>query len=142
MKCTKCGKEVANDSVFCEFCGNKIEQVSIAPNFQSANTSESQKITFWGAIKTCFRKYATFKGRASRAEYGYWMLFFVVICALAFAIKVPAGIVLLVLLYTPTLSVAVRRCHDTNHSGRCLLSTKNSCLYKPSDLGENDYGRL
>lgn len=26
MKCLKCGKEIANDSKFCEFCGAKIEQ--------------------------------------------------------------------------------------------------------------------
>lgn len=25
MKCSKCGNEIANDSVFCEFCGTKVE---------------------------------------------------------------------------------------------------------------------
>ena len=28
MKCPKCGKEIANDSQFCEFCGTKINLVS------------------------------------------------------------------------------------------------------------------
>ena len=27
MKCPKCGKEIANDSQFCEYCGNKINPV-------------------------------------------------------------------------------------------------------------------
>ncbi len=26
MKCTNCGKEIANDSVFCEFCGTKVQK--------------------------------------------------------------------------------------------------------------------
>jgi predicted nucleic acid-binding Zn ribbon protein len=28
MKCPKCGKEIANDSVFCEFCGTKVKHTS------------------------------------------------------------------------------------------------------------------
>ena len=27
MKCPKCGKEIANDSVFCNYCGAKIAQI-------------------------------------------------------------------------------------------------------------------
>ncbi len=26
MKCTNCGREIANDSVFCEFCGSKVQK--------------------------------------------------------------------------------------------------------------------
>ena len=26
MKCSKCGKEIANDSNFCEYCGTKIQK--------------------------------------------------------------------------------------------------------------------
>jgi predicted nucleic acid-binding Zn ribbon protein len=26
MKCPKCGKEIANDSVFCEYCGEQIKK--------------------------------------------------------------------------------------------------------------------
>ena len=29
MKCPKCGKEIANDSNFCEFCGTKVKQQGI-----------------------------------------------------------------------------------------------------------------
>ena len=36
--------------------------------------------TFWGAIKTCLRKYVTFKGRATRTEYWCFILF---LCLLA-----------------------------------------------------------
>lgn len=36
MKCSKCGKEIANDSVFCEYCGVKIK----------LNTSSTKVDTF------------------------------------------------------------------------------------------------
>jgi len=26
MKCTHCGKEISNDSNFCEFCGKKVSE--------------------------------------------------------------------------------------------------------------------
>ena len=32
-------------------------------------------MTFGESIKTCFYKYATFEGRASRSEYWWWTLF-------------------------------------------------------------------
>ena len=27
MKCPNCGKEIANDSVFCEYCGTRVKEV-------------------------------------------------------------------------------------------------------------------
>lgn len=40
------------------------------------NTNSAPNIPdFCDAIKTCFRKYADFKGRASRSEFWYWTLF-------------------------------------------------------------------
>jgi uncharacterized membrane protein YhaH (DUF805 family) len=35
-------------------------------------------MTFKESIKTCFNKYATFNGRASRSEYWFWTLFLIV----------------------------------------------------------------
>ncbi|HIP22469.1 MAG TPA: DUF805 domain-containing protein, partial [Rhodobacteraceae bacterium] len=32
-------------------------------------------MSFMDSIKTCFGKYATFKGRAARSEFWYFMLF-------------------------------------------------------------------
>jgi uncharacterized membrane protein YhaH (DUF805 family) len=34
-----------------------------------------EEMTFGKAIKTCFKKYCVFKGRARRSEYWYWILF-------------------------------------------------------------------
>jgi uncharacterized membrane protein YhaH (DUF805 family) len=59
------------------------------------------------AVSTCFRKWVTFSGRAGRAEYWWFTLFTVLVYTAAFAV-----VVLL-----PSLSVFIRRLHDTDHSG-------------------------
>lgn len=65
------------------------------------------------AIKTCFSKYATFSGRATRSEYWWWALFTAVVSWIlffVFPILVPiAGLAFLL----PSLAVLVRRLHDT-----------------------------
>ena len=33
MKCSNCGNEIANDSVFCEYCGEKIQKNSKIPGW-------------------------------------------------------------------------------------------------------------
>lgn len=83
-------------------------------------------------ISICFQKYAVFSGRASRTEFWWWFLFFIVI-NFTFIIfitlldsqndKAVGGsyILLNLALLIPTLSVATRRCHDTNHKGWWLL---------------------
>jgi uncharacterized membrane protein YhaH (DUF805 family) len=83
---------------------------------------EGMKMSFGDSIATCFRKYAEFKGRASRAEY-WWFVLFAVLAYVAAAIvdtalenAAPTALVLLGLLL-PSLSVAVRRLHDTGRPG-------------------------
>lgn len=74
------------------------------------------------------KKYAVFTGRATRAEYWYFILYnmlaTIVLIALSFlGDKVlgrlgPALVVLYCLaIIIPSISVTVRRLHDTNHSG-------------------------
>lgn len=127
---------------------------------------------FTEAIKTCLKeKFATFKGRASRSEYWWYCLFnFIVPSALWLAafilsiiigcIDVSAGmifaglagilvVIALLALLIPSLAVAVRRLHDTNHSGWwlliCLIPFIGALyllyLYVSAGTpGENDYG--
>lgn len=71
----------------------------------------------------CFKKYATFAGRARRKEYWMFVLFNVIasivlsiisnLCRIPFVL--PALYSLAVLI--PGISVAVRRLHDTGRSG-------------------------
>ena len=79
-------------------------------------------MSFGDAVKTCFSKYVDFQGRASRPEYwwfflSYIILYFVVL-AIGAALKIPALVfVLAVAYFLPLLSAAVRRLHDTGRSG-------------------------
>ena len=74
------------------------------------------------AISTCFKKYATFTGRATRSEYWYFALFTLIVQLLANAIGIAAGseaIIWLVYLafFIPSIAVTVRRMHDVDKSG-------------------------
>jgi uncharacterized membrane protein YhaH (DUF805 family) len=79
------------------------------------------------------KKYAVFSGRAQRAEYWYFVLFYLIIMmVLAFidamtgTFSEESGIGLLSGVFSlatliPTLAVSVRRLHDTGRSGWWLL---------------------
>ena len=83
---------------------------------------------FRTAVQTCFRKYATFQGRARRSEFWYFWLFIVLGTILAAIIDgvlgsgsdvgtgVVGGLFSLVTLL-PILAAIARRLHDTGHSG-------------------------
>ena len=48
MKCPKCGKEIADDSIYCEYCGTKLENAaSVSP--EQKNHSKS-RTTLWMMI--------------------------------------------------------------------------------------------
>lgn len=68
------------------------------------------------SVKTGFSNYTCFKGRTSRSEFWWWMLFSVSVSILTSFIALLSIIGSLVLL-VPNMTMAVRRLHDTNHSG-------------------------
>ena len=82
---------------------------------------------------TALKKYAVFSGRSRRSEYWYFILFyFIIYIALAFVDRVTgtfdpkSGIGLLTAIFAlalliPSLSVSVRRLHDTDRSGWWLF---------------------
>ena len=85
-------------------------------------------ILFQSALGT-LKKYADFKGRASRAEFWYFFFFVIIV-------QVAAGLIGLLfggyrsgalssliglLLFVPQLAVAVRRLHDVARSGKELV---------------------
>lgn len=80
-----------------------------------------------------FKKYATFSGRAQRAEYWYFFLFYILIF---FGLTIIDGItgsfnamtgmgllggLMTLVLLIPSISVGVRRLHDTGRSGWWLF---------------------
>jgi len=101
-------------------------------------------MTFSDAVKTCFAKYVTFSGRASRAEYWWFFLFIVLADIAASAIdwqfftsvvsvetdtstsitatsNQPVTSLVGLVLFLPHLTVAWRRMHDSGRSGLYAL---------------------
>ncbi len=104
------------------------------------------------------KKYATFDGRARRAEYWYFALFnFLISFAIGFleALINPEGIGVWGLIYSlfiflPSLAVSIRRMHDTGRSGWWILigiiPIIGWIIYlvfvcQDSEPGDNQYGR-
>ena len=88
---------------------------------------------FLEAIKTCFQKIVTFKGRASRSEF-WWFWLFVVLAGVAFEMLAffanatdwysetfPVRRFFWLAIYVTSWSVSVRRLHDLNLSGWWFL---------------------
>ena len=93
------------------------------------------------------QNYATFKGRASRSEYWYFVLFNVIF---SIVLGFVSGIVDLPILYTiyslalliPSIAVAVRRMHDVGKSGWFILIPIYDLILActQGEKGENEYG--
>ena len=78
-------------------------------------------MTFGESISICFKKYATFDGRASRSEYWWFVLFtFLVSMGTGIISETLSGLFSLAVLL-PSLAVGARRLHDTDRSGWFLL---------------------
>ena len=87
-------------------------------------------MSFGDAIGECFFNYVNFRDRAARAEYWWWALFVFVVLAIAWLLDYfifrgwsigPFYLVFWLAALLPTLSVTVRRFHDTGRSGWWLL---------------------
>lgn len=78
-------------------------------------------MSFGDAVKTCFTKYVDFQGRASRAEYWWfflsYVLVYIVLGIIATTAKAPILLLALLVYLLPLISAAVRRLHDTGRSG-------------------------
>lgn len=101
-------------------------------------------MTFMAAVKTCFSKYLTFSGRASRSEYWWFFLFLVLLNIVAGLIdwsfftsvtevetetgsstvavsSQPVQSLAGAIVFLPHLTVAWRRMHDSGRSGLYAL---------------------
>lgn len=116
-------------------------------------------MSFGEAIQSCFSKYASFEGRASRSEYWFFTLFQLLMIIGAFVVGGMLDETLMIILvlfsilglFLPMLSVTVRRLHDTNRSGWWYwisiipyigVFVFLIFMVLDSSAGENDYGYL
>ena len=124
---------------------------------------------FSEAIRTCFRKYADFNGRARRSEFWYWILFTVLVGMVAGILDSsldlqprletgeidvtasgPFASISSLALLLPGLAVGVRRLHDLGRSGWWILLglipligqliLLFGFLIKDSEPGDNRFG--
>ena len=105
-------------------------------------------MTFSESVSSVFEKYAKGAGRASRSEYWWWYLFTFLVGLVVGLIEVElgtgsilTGIVNLALL-CPGICVAIRRCHDSGHSGWWGICPSDNLvmMFLPSGPNENGYG--
>lgn len=100
---------------------------------QNSIREASPKLSFTDAVRQVFNKYATFKGRARRSEYWWFILFYCLVLIAAALLDNLFGITIertfygaiyciaALVLFLPNLTVTVRRLHDINKSGWNIL---------------------
>jgi len=176
MFCGSCGKEVKNDAAFCPNCGTKTgaagnpapqqqEQASAyqqvqQPKMYAQAGSTAKSTSGWQHFCTVVKKYAVFQGRARRAEYWYYALFYTLFYILLIIIDYAAVLMitesnslllrwirfLCVLIYLafflPSLGVLVRRLHDVDRRGWwCLVPIYGLVLlFYAGTPGPNRFG--
>ena len=109
------------------------------------NRTFRKAISMGNAISACFSKYATFSGRATRSEFWYFQLFYVlVIFAVSFVDPTSNGLLgNLVFLgfIIPLTAAGCRRMHDVGKSGWLqIVPIYNLILLCRQTEGDNQYG--
>lgn len=117
---------------------------------------------FGQSIKHVFSNMTNFSGRASRSEFWWFYLFITIIGVILSIVFGAAGtdsgsgigvnilsFIIYVILVLASLSVSVRRLHDSNKSGWLVLLNLLCCIgpiiliifwIQPSTEGDNTYG--
>ena len=121
-------------------------------------------MTFLDSIETCFKKSFQIKGRASRSEYWWFNLVYIMGWVILFSIDKPAIydesgfydslikiiFFIFLIMIIPGISVSIRRLHDINKSGALLFINIIPIigplliffmLIKEGTKGKNDYGQ-
>ena len=148
-ECPNCGSPHGSGASYCQECGAPSEGASCLCTRCGGELRMTLKdgslpvASFKDAVKACFKKYASCRGRANRVEFWMWWLF--VLIATAFVV---VGWLMLPVIIIPTISVTVRRLHDVGKSGwnviLSLIPVVNLyiiyLLARRGDKGDNRYG--
>ena len=79
---------------------------------------------FIESIKTCYKKFFDFSGRASKSEFWWFQLYGIIIYGLMFVFQGDLALLFSILAIAnslPLWAAAVRRLHDTDKSGWFVL---------------------
>jgi len=85
--------------------------------FEASADAEAGTTSFVDAIRICLVGYAVFDGRASRAEYWWFVLFATLATSVAALVSEALGGIVLLLLLIPLAAAGARRLHDVGYSG-------------------------
>jgi len=140
IKCPKCGSEVSDRAEKCVKCGARLKEPAQAGG--SGVTTDSGNAAFnpnygagfslWSGFVSGWKKYAVIKGRARRKEFGGWYLLnIVLVSVLTILILEILGFreefanslfnLYMVAMIVPSITIAIRRLHDIDHSGWALV---------------------
>jgi len=129
MYCSECGKKNVSDAEYCIECGSFIFFETQNTKKDQMDTQSAHGMSFIKSLSSCFLNYANFDGRASRSEYWWFMLFYLLLdgCGVIVEAAMPSfnvvselhivtNLIALILLL-PSIAVTSRRLHDTGRSG-------------------------
>ena len=127
--CNICGGNNDPLALFCGICGNKLNSKDkpsnevtsslqeepddeVNPSLQDEPGSEKKMIGLGSAISLGFTNYINFNGRSSRAEYWWWILFYILTSMIPLI-----GPFINLILIIATISLTTRRLHDIGKTG-------------------------
>jgi len=132
MYCSNCGNLCADNAALCEKCGTPLQNVA-SPSFNSQDLPQLPRPSFISCYCKAWQLYATFTGRARRAEYWYFMLanlIVMVLCQIILAVSPQSAVFVLALstayslaTCVPSLALSARRLHDVGKSGWYIVAT-------------------
>lgn len=190
MFCANCGVESGQNGSFCQSCGKPLNasapistpiSAPSAPNFPSFQTNQPafplgfdamtppfmiasnapRPMKFVEAVQYGYQNYAKFKGRASRSEYWFWFLHYVLAYIVLSIVSVipsllidgmptlPFAGLFFFGIFIPNIARTTRRLHDINKPGSMMLLSLIPIvgsillivwLSKKGDIGANTYG--
>ena len=154
MNCRNCGAENEAGAVFCGNCGViQSEENAVAPRVCP--------VGFSVAIQLAFQRWSDFKGRSTRAEYWWFLLFSFGVSTISTIVDLSLGLggilegITSLVLLVPSLAVGARRLHDINRTGWWQLGWLGWVVVipglvatvllwywaaQPSDQGSNRFG--
>ena len=103
-------KDKPNNEVTSSLQEEHIDEVN--PSLQVEPSSEKKMIGFGSAISLGFTNYINFNGRSSRAEYWWWILFYILTSMIPLI-----GPFINLILIIATISLTTRRLHDIGKTG-------------------------
>jgi len=110
MHCDKCGSYNPDDNYYCDKCGKQL--------INKIPTDPYRNLSVWECYTEYFKKYFDARGVASLKEfYIPFVTNIVIVLLLTFLVSSTYALLYQFLTFFPTMTLCVRRFHDTNKSG-------------------------